>query len=109
MKLSSSIDDVVWLAPFLTHNASMSAKLLHSGIYVAVCLTQTLVAMAIAYSGDTLVSMLTAGKKDAWSSERILTVGAGVLLALYSIKSLHEYLTEGGEGDENTELSSMDA
>jgi len=109
MKLSSSIDDVVWLAPFLTANAGRSAKMLHAAIYIAVCLTQTVVAMGIAYSGDRVVAMITDGKEDAWSSQKILTVGAGLLLGLYSIKLFHEYLTEGGDGDENTEMSSLEA
>jgi len=105
IKLSSSIDDVVWLAPFLTDNST--AKLTNSAIYIAVCLTQTIVAMAIAYSGDTLVQKLTADNPNAWCSEKILTVGAGALLALYSIKLFHEYFTEGGD-DEGTELSSCE-
>jgi len=59
IKLSSSIDDVVWLAPFLTNNTSSVARLHNAGIYISVCLTQTVVAMAIAYSGDSLVGLLT--------------------------------------------------
>jgi len=99
IKLSSSIDDVVWLAPFLTNNESPAARMHNAAIYISVCLTQTVVAMAIAYSGDSLVSLLTRGAKDAWSTDKILTVFAGSMLAIYSVKLAYEYFTD--EGDEN--------
>jgi len=89
IKLSSSIDDVVWLAPFLT--SKTAAKVHNSAIYIGVCLTQTMVAMAIAYSGDTVVKKLTQGREGAWSSEKILTVLAGSILAVYSVYLLLKY------------------
>jgi len=103
IKLSSSIDDVVWLAPFLTSNSSASIIFQNSVIYTTVCLVQTLVAMAIAYSGRAAVQAATAGNPDAWSTEKILTVGAGTMLALYSIKLTYEYFTEEEEGEESPE------
>jgi hypothetical protein len=106
IKLSSSIDDVVWLAPFLTVNTSGPARMQNSIIYVSVCLIQTLVAMAIAYSGKAVVSFLTGDNKNAWSTEKILTVGAGCLMALYSIKLGAEYvqeMKEAGAGNGETE------
>lgn len=99
IKLSSSIDDVVWLAPFLTANSSVAVRTQNSLIYTAVCLTQTVVAMVIAYSGKQAVKILTGGAKDAWSTEKILTVGAGILLTLYSIKLTYEYIQECNEGE----------
>jgi len=86
IKLASSIDDVVWLAPFFTGNQSRSAKLRHASIYICVCLLQTMLAMVIATSGDSIVDWLTKGMPGVWSSDRILTVGAGVLMALYALK-----------------------
>lgn len=100
IKLSSSIDDVVWLAPFLTANSSASMRMQNSGIYTAVCLCQTVVAMLIAYSGRAAVRILTGGAKDAWSTEKILTVGAGILLSLYSVKLSYEYIQECNEEPE---------
>lgn len=108
IKLSSSIDDVVWLAPFLTSNVSYKTRVQNSVVYVSVCLIQTVAAMIIAYSGDAAVSWLTSGKKDVWSTEKILTVVAGGLLALYTVKLAHEYFTESDDdedegGDERPE------
>jgi hypothetical protein len=100
IKLSSSIDDVVWLAPFLTANSSVAVRFQNSCIYTAVCLTQTMVAMLIATSGRAAVRALTGGAKDAWSTEKILTVSAGCLLSLYSIKLSYEYYQECMEGGE---------
>lgn len=97
IKLSSSIDDVVWLAPFLTANSSVAVRMQNSAIYTSVCLCQTMVAMIIAYSGTQAVRAITGGAKDAWSTEKILTVGAGCLLALYSVKLSYEWYQECGE------------
>jgi len=80
--------------PACSHNA---------GIYISVCLTQTVVAMAIAYSGDSLVGLLTKNSKDAWSTDKILTVFAGSMLALYSIKLTYEYIQEMNEEGESSE------
>eukprot|EP00931_Biecheleriopsis_adriatica_P070621 TRINITY_DN4439_c0_g1_i2.p1 TRINITY_DN4439_c0_g1~~TRINITY_DN4439_c0_g1_i2.p1 ORF type:complete len:286 (-),score=36.15 TRINITY_DN4439_c0_g1_i2:115-888(-) len=106
IKLSSSIDDVVWLAPFLTQNISWVTRSRNIAIYVTVCLVQTVLAMCIAYSGDKVVEMLTRNSKDAWSSEKILTVIAGILLVLFAIKLIFceeadEEETKEDEGEEN--------
>jgi len=104
IKVSSSIDDVVWLAPFLTNNVSQLSRTRNTAIYVSVCLVQTMLAMCIAYSGNKIVEYLTRDAKDAWSSEKILTVLAGSMLALYSIKLLYEWWTESEEeNDEKDE------
>jgi len=100
IKLSSSIDDVVWLAPFLTANSSVTIRAQNAAIYTAVCLTQTLVAMLIAYSGRAAVRVLSGGAKDAWSTEKILTVSAGCLLSIYSVKLSYEYYQECMEPEE---------
>jgi len=100
IKLSSSIDDVVWLAPFLTANSSMATRMQNSAIYTSVCLCQTMVAMIIAYSGRKAVRAITGNSKDAWSTEKILTVGAGILLSLYAVKLTYEWIQEMNEPEE---------
>jgi len=103
IKLSSSIDDVVWLAPFLTANSSTPQRTWNALIYISVCVVQTLVAKLIALSGNTVVGYLTAGAKDAWSTEKILTVSAGCMLAVYSVKLTYESVQECREGAETDE------
>eukprot|EP00913_Durusdinium_trenchii_P023679 g22243.t1 len=105
--LTNAKDDVVWLAPFLTNNVSQLSRTRNTAIYVSVCLVQTMLAMCIAYSGNKIVEYLTRDAKDAWSSEKILTVLAGSMLALYSIKLLYEWWTESEEeNDEKDEEES---
>mmetsp|Transcript_70906 Transcript_70906/g.229549 ORF Transcript_70906/g.229549 Transcript_70906/m.229549 type:complete len:265 (-) Transcript_70906:94-888(-) len=102
IKLSSSVDDVVWLAPFLTTTASLSTRLQNSSVYIGICMIQTLVAWGIAFSGRKAFHHMTHGHRHAWSTEKIMTVIAGVLLALYTLKLVYEYvqeLREEAEGD----------
>lgn len=105
IKLSSSIDDVVWLAPFLTANSSYTTRIQNVIVYTSVCLIQTQVAMGIAYSGDAAVAWLTSNAADAWTTEKILTVTAGVLLAIYTVKLTYEYFMDSEDDDENEENS----
>merc|ERR1719440_412488 len=62
---------------------------------------QTVVAMVLAYSGDEFVEWLTADEENAWSSEKILTVAAGAMLAIYSVKLTYECIEEMNEGDDS--------
>eukprot|EP00929_Paragymnodinium_shiwhaense_P121586 TRINITY_DN9386_c0_g1_i3.p1 TRINITY_DN9386_c0_g1~~TRINITY_DN9386_c0_g1_i3.p1 ORF type:complete len:105 (-),score=11.06 TRINITY_DN9386_c0_g1_i3:820-1134(-) len=90
IKLCSSIDDVVWLAPFLTSNSSKRFRMQNSCIYTGICILQTLTAVVIARCGDAVVKWLTQSAQGAWSSDKILTLGAGSMLALHSIKLIIE-------------------
>jgi hypothetical protein len=56
--------------------------------------------MSIAYGGKTAVSALTGGNKDAWSTEKILTVAAGCMLSLYSVKLTYDHIQECNEPQE---------
>jgi len=107
LKLSSSVDDVVWLAPFLTSNSSVAARLQNSAVYIGICLVQTIVALCIAALGQSAVDKLMAGIKHAWSAEKLLTVCAGILLAVYSIKLLRDYIKEMNEEEETTTAESL--
>lgn len=111
IKMTSSIDDVIWLAPFLTSNSSPGIRAQNASIYTCVCLIQTVVAQVIAYSGTAAVKYLTNGSKHAWSTEKILTVFAGCLLAVYSVKLLHEYIQECGEeaGEEEADKAGLES
>ena len=60
-------------------------------VYLGVCMIQTVVAMLIAGSGSEIVGWLTNNSKHAWSTNKILTVIAGVLLALYTVKLSYEH------------------
>merc|ERR1712224_456773 len=70
-------------------------------VYTMVCMTQTIIAYIIAYSGDKAVEYLTRGADDIWSTEKILTVAAGSMLAVYSVKLAYEYYQEQQEGGDD--------
>eukprot|EP00928_Gymnodinium_smaydae_P061522 TRINITY_DN45576_c0_g1_i1.p1 TRINITY_DN45576_c0_g1~~TRINITY_DN45576_c0_g1_i1.p1 ORF type:complete len:288 (+),score=80.55 TRINITY_DN45576_c0_g1_i1:76-939(+) len=99
IKLTSSVDDVLWLTPFLTSNISVKGRIRNVATYIGVCLIQTVLAVILACSGDEAVSWLTEGKKNLWSTEKILTVTSGSILVIYAIKLFHEYLYDD-DGDE---------
>lgn len=61
---------------------------------------QTVVAMVIAGSGSAAIAWLTANNKHAWSTDKILTVSAGALLAIYTVKLTYEHIY--GEDDEES-------
>jgi len=99
VKLASSIDDVLWLAPFLTSNVFYTVRWQNAVVYLSVCMIQTVVAMIIARSGSDALKYLTKDAKNAWSIDKILTVSAGTLLALYAVKLTYEFFTEEDDDD----------
>jgi len=99
IKLTSSIDDVLWLAPFLTTNVNSTVRWQNAVIYLSVCMIQTVVAMIIAGSGSEAIAWMTANDKHAWSTDKILTVIAGSLLAVYTVKLTYEHFY----GDDDAE------
>jgi hypothetical protein len=109
LKLLSSIDDVIWLAPFLTSNSTWNVRLQNSVVYTVVCLIQTFIAMVIAYSGQEAVDALRGNQKNVWSTGRILTVAAGSLLAAYSVKLAYEYFTDDENDDNNEECIELES
>ena len=92
MKLTSSIDDVVWLVPFLIIK-NRRKVIIHVSIYMWVCLIQAILALAIAQGGVAALDAMTATKKG-WSSDKILSVGAGGLLFAYGLWLLREWWLE---------------
>jgi len=100
VKLASSIDDVLWLAPFLTSNVFYTVRWQNAVVYLSVCMIQTVVAMLIADSGTKVLHWVTDGQKKAWSIDKILTLSAGILLALYTVKLTYEHFTEEDDEDD---------
>lgn len=109
LKLVSSIDDVLWLSPFMTANISYTVRMQNASVYMAVCLLQTAIAKIIASSGKKVTESLMHGWKHAWSPEKTLTFGAGLLLAIYSVKLLYEYLYEQDEDEPEEEKEQFDS
>jgi hypothetical protein len=92
LKMASSIDDVVWFAVFLAPDISKAERTKNVVVYMAVCFTQTIIAFAIAKSGEVAIDKLTHGGVEGFSSERILTLVAALGLACFSVKLGREEL-----------------
>uniref|UniRef100_A0A7S2ERM8 Uncharacterized protein n=1 Tax=Ditylum brightwellii TaxID=49249 RepID=A0A7S2ERM8_9STRA len=116
-KLASSIDDVVWLAAFLTPNLSPKERYANAITYASVCFIQTVLAYLISTGGEAaldkiIVAVVSRGGHNEEtghiiSTERVLTLFAGFTLFVYAIKLGIEYyyeeiLGEGGDDDDDS-------
>jgi len=97
---------VLWLAPFLTTNVDSTVRWQNAAIYLSVCMVQTVVAMIIAGSGTTAIAWLTGNNKHVWSTDKILTVVAGSLLAIYTVKLTYEHMYGDDDADSADESKS---
>jgi len=102
LKLISSIDDVVWLVPFLIVEEK-AVRYRNMVVYTSICLFQTIFALAIASGG---VEMLDALKSsdDTWSSEKLFSFVAGTCLLIYGTKLLYEWYFEEHDDDEEDDV-----
>jgi hypothetical protein len=64
-KLSSSVDDFVWLLPFVSKNNKVCFAYIFLMLFVSTC------AIALAYAGDVFLSELT-DDGEYWNAERTL-------------------------------------
>eukprot|EP00545_Synedropsis_sp_CCMP1620_P011895 CAMPEP_0119013220 /NCGR_PEP_ID=MMETSP1176-20130426/8187_1 /TAXON_ID=265551 /ORGANISM="Synedropsis recta cf, Strain CCMP1620" /LENGTH=348 /DNA_ID=CAMNT_0006966289 /DNA_START=119 /DNA_END=1165 /DNA_ORIENTATION=- len=115
VKLTSSIDDVIWLSAFLTPSAPKRGS--NALTYAAVCLLQTCLAYIIATFGQVATDAIMGGGNDDddlddlddgdnnnnnkhMSSERLLTLVAGAALFIYAIVLGIEYYNELYDDDD---------
>ena len=73
--------------------------IIHVSIYMWVCLIQAILALAIAQGGVAALDAMTATKKG-WSSDKILSVGAGGLLFAYGLWLLREWWLDDDDDDD---------
>ena len=110
IKLTSSIDDVVWLVPFLIIQDRQKV-MVHIAIYLWVCLIQALLALAMAQGGVAALDAMNRSK-SGWSSDKILSVGAGACLFCYGLWLAREWYAEvyinDDEDDEDCENDADD-
>lgn len=90
---------MVWLVPFLTIK-NRRKVVTHVSIYLWVCLLQAILALAIAQGGVAALDAMT-GSKNGWSSDKILSVGAGACLFVYGLWLAWEWWVESQEEDDD--------
>lgn len=94
LKLVTSIDDVLWLSPFLCYNVTWSGKIRHVFVYVAVCLLVTLEALGIAHCanrGLDFVLDLVGNESGYWDTSRILCLVASICILIYGYKEYRDW------------------
>ena len=96
IKLSSSVDDVAWLLPFIAQPQRWT-NFRRAAQYVTTMLIVGCVASAIATGGGAAVSAATGANSD-WQAERVLGLISGLALALYGL-----YLFKGWWDDRQEE------
>ena len=103
LKLTTSLDDLLWLSPFLSLSPSVQNKLKHSVVYFLICVVVTMIAF---FFGTRLLALSGNGDEDHkryWNPERLLSIfSASVLFYIakndydewweqtYTVKDLRE-------------------
>jgi hypothetical protein len=96
-KLTSSIDDIVWLLPFVS-SSDRSTNIRNGTIYLFMMEVVVGLASSIAFGGGVALQSVL-DEAAYWNAERVLGVASGVCLLLYSAFLFHVFL----QGDDNPE------
>lgn len=106
-KLAASVDDVVWLSPFVA-GGSKARKLQNGALYIMIFQGLTCVAFAVArfatFVGSLAEEAATDGSEaqdGSWGIERILEMVSGILLLLYAAHLIREAFRGGEDGDDD--------
>jgi len=92
MKLASSVDDVVWLIPFLVVR-DKQVLMTNVTVYSLICTIQTLLSLGISKGGVAAIEALTPSSSK-WSPEIIISLSAGIFLILFGFKLAYEWYKE---------------
>ena len=81
LKLTTSLDDLLWLSPFLSLSPSVQNKLKHSVVYFFICVVVTMLAFIF---GTSLLALMSRTGSDGeggfWNPERFLSVFSASVL-----------------------------
>jgi len=105
-KLTTSMDDIMWLSPFLaTTRNSLSATIAKLGIYIVVVQCVVLAASSVVWGSDALTKVL-AEQGHAVNIHAYLLLFSGSLLSCYALYLLREWYNEkfGNGGDDDDEV-----
>ena len=93
-KLASSVDDVIWLLPFVSPKGkNKKTRICMAITYIFVMCIVTSCAIVISMGGQTLLEFLV-DEDGYWNAQRILSVASGILLFLYSLYLLYDWYKE---------------
>ena len=121
LKLTTSVDDVLWLSPFLAMANRDVVYKLHCGVlYTAICILVTMEALLIKvtanYGFEALLQALAPKKEDGsdgtdddeddeselyWTASRLLCILASICIAGFALKEWRDWRDEKDSDDDN--------
>ena len=101
-KLSSSVDDVAWLLPYMKGEAACK----NAALYM--CLMQLVVWVAVlaSFLGREAIGGLV-NDGGYWTAERVLGVASGVLLAFYTAYLFQDWYYGDDEDNDESEVKCL--
>merc|ERR1712216_1045351 len=104
-KLANSIDDVVWLMPFIS--GSRVTKVRHSALYVGMFMIFTCLCGLLTQALELLLEAVLPedAEENGWGLEKVMSVASGALLLLLATKFLFDFIQERREGEDDAEES----
>uniref|UniRef100_A0A7S4AIB4 Uncharacterized protein n=1 Tax=Pseudo-nitzschia australis TaxID=44445 RepID=A0A7S4AIB4_9STRA len=107
LKLTTSLDDLLWLSPFLSLSPTFRSKLKHSVVYFVICVFVTMLAFVF---GTTLLSLTSRGGANShgyWNPERCLSVFSASVLCYIARNDFLEWKEENYQKSNNDELEGL--
>eukprot|EP00536_Pseudo-nitzschia_multiseries_P003912 jgi/Psemu1/284727/fgenesh1_pg.62_\ len=108
LKLTTSLDDLLWLSPFLSLSPSVGNKLKHSIVYFIICVCVTMLAFIFGTSLLALTSSGSSGNGDEphgyWNPERFLSVFSATVLLYIARNDFLEWKEENLQSSKDREL-----
>ena len=83
-KLMTSIDDLIWLVPFVSEPKEISKRIIFGIVYIIVMSILNILAIIVASVGESVLKYF-AENNEYWDGDRILSVVAGTFLLVYSL------------------------
>lgn len=92
LKLTTSLDDLLWLSPFLSLSPSVQNKFKHSVVYFIICVVVTMLAFIF---GTSLLALMGGGESSGyWNPERFLSLFSASVLFYMAKKEYDEWWEE---------------
>lgn len=106
-KLAGSMDDVVWLMPFLV--GSLRKKVTHGVVYCGLFAVEVCLCSAITAAFAIVVRFLLPQhlSSKGWDVPCVMQLAGGALLACYAVKLFVEWRSDNEDGDEGPDSGKL--
>jgi len=111
LKLTTSVDDLVWFSPFLAMSTSTPQRLKYCCVYAIVCVIVAVAALCLARAAelgfDAVASAIASDDGDNdndrermssfWDASTVLSLFASAIIFIYALVELRGWINEGNE------------